>query len=267
MTSQYSEPEAVVAESQKKLVSISVVSHGQASLVAELIADIDRYGGSQLELILTLNFGEDLPFDTSHYTFPIRIIRNSIPKGFGANHNAAFRIAHGKYFCVANPDIRFSSDVFTHLVSVFQQEVGAGVVAPLVRSPTGSVEDSARRFPGITTPFLRFVRRNAMPDYPVITTRFEPDWVAGMFMLFPADVYAALGGFNEHYFLYYEDIELCARLRLAGYQVVVEPRAVIVHAARRDSHRKLRYLRWHLSSALRFFTSSVYRRIISRTRK
>jgi N-acetylglucosaminyl-diphospho-decaprenol L-rhamnosyltransferase len=82
-----------------------------------------------------------------------------------------------------------------------------------------------------------------------------------MFMVFNRAVFDQVGGFNERYFLYYEDVELCARLQLAGLRVVVKPGAQVVHHAQRSSHRNLKYLRWHVGSLLRFLTSSEYRQL------
>jgi GT2 family glycosyltransferase len=80
-------------------------------------------------------------------------------------------------------------------------------------------------------------------------------------MLFPRQVFEQLHGFDERYFLYYEDVDMCGRLQLAGYKVAVCPQAQIVHHAQRSSHRSLKYLRWHLASMLRFFFSPVYRQL------
>jgi hypothetical protein len=90
------------------------------------------------------------------------------------------------------------------------------------------------------------------------------DWVAGMFMLFPRTVFAQLNGFDEDYFLYYEDVDLCGRLALAGWRVVVCPASRVVHHAQRSSHRSLTYLRWHITSMLHFFLSPVYRQLCRR---
>ena len=80
-------------------------------------------------------------------------------------------------------------------------------------------------------------------------------------MLFPSGIFERLGGFDERYFLYYEDVDICGRLRLQGHEVVLCPQAKVTHHAQRTSHRSVRYLRWHLTSMLRFFFSSVYRRL------
>jgi len=95
--------------------------------------------------------------------------------------------------------------------------------------------------------------------------------VAGMFMLIPTKIFQRIGGFDERYFLYYEDVDLCARLRVSGHVVRFCPNARVVHEARRQSHRSLRYLRWHITSMLRFFFSSAYlsvmwKRIVDRVR-
>ena len=93
---------------------------------------------------------------------------------------------------------------------------------------------------------------------------FYPDWVAGMFMLFPHEVFQNIGGFDERYFLYYEDVDLCARLTLANYRILLCSTVSVVHDARRSSHKNLRYMRLHLTSMLRFFFSSVYRKLQQR---
>jgi GT2 family glycosyltransferase len=74
-----------------------------------------------------------------------------------------------------------------------------------------------------------------------------------MFMLFRADAFRAAGGFDEAYFLYYEDANICWRLGAAGKRVLFEPRTEVVHDARRRSRRDPAHARHHLASALRFF--------------
>jgi hypothetical protein len=84
---------------------------------------------------------------------------------------------------------------------------------------------------------------------------FSPDWVAGMFMLFRNELFREIGGFDERYFLYYEDVDLCFRLRQHGYDVVLVPDARAAHFAQRQSHRNPRYLLWHVRSLVRFLLS------------
>ncbi len=127
--------------------SISIVSHSQGSLVANLLADIERFCACEkLCVVLTLNLPEQLPFTADSFSFSMKIICNTAPQGFAANHNQAFAQITGEYFCVMNPDIRFSSDPFPSLLECLKNPV-VGVTAPLVLGETGEIEDSARHFP------------------------------------------------------------------------------------------------------------------------
>lgn len=245
-------------------ISISVVSHSQIALVAELLRGLEQHcSNSSFELILTLNRDETLPFVLDSFSYPVKLVRNIRHLGFGANHNQAFKQASGRYFCVINPDIRLNGNPFAALLSCLDNS-SVGVVAPLVMNENGELEDSARRFP---TPFGilgKLFGRGWGPDYALDSAPVYPDWVGGMFMLFPRDVFERLGGFDERYFLYYEDVDICARLRLSGHEAVLCPQAAVVHHAQRHSHRNFRYLGWHLKSMVRFFLSPVYRRLRSR---
>lgn len=245
-------------------ISVSIVSHGQGALVADLLADLAaRCPTTALEVLLTLNLPEALPFDPTQFPFPMQVITNATPLGFGANHNQAFARAAGDYFCVLNPDIRFSSDPFAPLRAALR-DPSVGLAAPRVVNAAGAQEDSARRFPSPWGILMKALGLGRGEPHAVELHPVYPDWAAGMFLLLPAPRFAALGGFDTRYFLYYEDVDLSARLRLAGYRVVVTPAATVVHAAQRASHRKLRYLRWHLGSMLRFFCSPVYWRLLWR---
>lgn len=246
------------------MISISVVSHGQGDLVGRVLADLAGFvDATRFEVILTQNIPEQLPFSVEDFPYPVRIVANSSPKGFGANHNAAFRFADGEWFCVMNPDIRLNGNPFPDLL-VCLANPGVGVAAPLVLGVQGEIEDSARRFPSPLKILCKALGGCKGSDYAITDSPVRPDWVGGMFMLFPSSVYEKAGGFDERYFLYYEDVDLCARLRLLGNEIILCPRAKVVHHARRSSHRNLRYLRWHMGSMMRFFFSRVYWHVLYR---
>ena len=251
-----------IAVEQSPEISISVVSHAQIQLIGCLLHDINQHcRASLIELILTLNLDETLPFAADSFVFPIKVIRNPIPIGFAANHNQAFTYAAGRFFCVMNPDVRLNDNPFKALLTCLQDS-SVGVAAPLVLSENGTVEDSARRFPTPLKIFCKALGRCKGSDYLVKNNPIFPDWVGGMFMLFRRDVFKKLGGFDQRYFLYYEDVDLCARLRLKGYEVVLCPDAKVVHLARRSSHNSFQYLKWHLMSMMQFFCSSLFLKIL-----
>jgi GT2 family glycosyltransferase len=243
------------------VISISIVSHLQAALIKDLLADIashcHRY---PLEVILTLNLPEELAFNPERFSFPVIVHRNTVPQGFAANQNQAFAQSSGQFFCVLNPDIRIQQDVFPALLTCLQTS-NVGVAAPLVMDDQGMLEDSARRFPTPLTILCKAFGGCKGSDYDVQSGTTHPDWVGGMFMLLRREVFAEAGGFDERYFMYYEDVNLCARLRLRGYEVNLCPDVSVVHLAQRHSHRSLRYMRWHLASMARFFCSASFLKI------
>jgi N-acetylglucosaminyl-diphospho-decaprenol L-rhamnosyltransferase len=234
------------------MLCVSIVSHGQGNLIKPLLQDIAAHCDlKNLTVILTLNVPESLPFDPSALPVKIQTIHNNSPNGFGANHNAAFKFNSAKYFCVLNPDVRFECDPFPVLLDTLADPT-VGLVAPLVLGPDGGIEDNARRFPTA----LSMIKKALLPirntDYEVGSDQVFPDWVAGMFMLWRAEVFERLRGFDEGFFLYYEDVDVCARLRQTGLRIAMTPDVRVIHHARRSSHGSLRYMRWHLKSLLRY---------------
>lgn len=235
------------------VISISVVSHGQGGLVADFLSDLAAVGdATRFEVILTRNIPERLPFSVGDFPYPVKIIENDTPKGFGANHNAAALLVEDKWFCVINPDVRMPEDPFPQLLTEIEQH-NAAVIAPVVLSPNGQIEDSIRRFPTPTFLALKMLgKKSGRYPFKLGDDTFAADWVGGMFMLFRAEDYRRIGGFDEDFFLYYEDVDICARLRKAGHEVLACPKAQVIHEARRASHHNLRYTRWHIASMVRY---------------
>jgi GT2 family glycosyltransferase len=236
-------------------ITVSLVSHGHGAMVQTIVAQLLRLP-DVAKIFLTLNIPEQL---TIHEDLRVIIIHNQAPKGFGANHNAAFLQCATSHFCVINPDVTLQSDVFPQLLACLHQ-TDAALVAPLVCSPSGALEDSMRTFPtlgGLIRKALGHGDGTYAPAQCSVT--FSPDWVAGMFMLFDSQAFAALRGFDEGFFLYYEDVDICARVWAAGNKVVACTDVRVIHDAQRASRRKLQYMFWHAKSLLRYLLKHVGR--------
>jgi len=239
---------------------ISIVSHKQGDLVYPLLNDLQRFCSEiPMEVILTMNVPEKISFKKSDFGFKLEMLENEHPKGFGANHNAAFKLRSSRFFCTLNPDLRLNQDPFSPLFLLCKDEK-IGAMAPLIINKEQGIEDSARRLPTPARLLKRYFwkPKHDMLDYQIEDRVVFSDWVAGIFMLFSSSVFSEMNGFDERYFLYFEDVDLCSRLRLAGYQIVLDPRISVVHNARRDSHKNFQFLRWHILSGMRFFSSRVF---------
>jgi N-acetylglucosaminyl-diphospho-decaprenol L-rhamnosyltransferase len=234
-------------------ITLSIVSHGQNALALHLLSDIARWCNSDVEIVLTENVVDSVPLDKGSRPQRITLIRNDRVKGFAANHNAAFRHCTSAYYCVANPDVRLVEDPFPPLLDSLASDK-VSVAGPLVRNPAGLIEDSARRFPSVGSLLGKAMGGSSGPDYPTDRGPLNVDWVAGMFMLFDSESYRRIGGFDEGYFLYYEDVDICRRLRNAGRSIIYDPRSAIIHDARRGSRRNARLALHHAASVYRFLS-------------
>ena len=229
----------------------SIVSHGQLSLVRSFLEDYRALGLHRFPIILTINIPEDESVLGEFLDLPITILRNSLPKGFGDNHNAAFEVFESRFFVVINPDIRLVELRMEVLLSLFGDE-SIGAVAPIVLDGSGVVQDSVRRFPTVSRLLSRALLGRRSADYVLEEAPVDIDWAAGMFLVFRSSSFRRVAGFDGRYFMYMEDADICRRLRQAGIRTVACPLVSVIHQAQRASRRELRHLRWHLASAFRF---------------
>lgn len=234
-------------------LTLSIVSHGQAVLVRSLLQDLKNIDQSLIDVIITINIPED---EVGFGDLPssVRLIRNNEPKGFGANHNAAFHHAKGRYFAIVNPDIRLPNfDALCLIQPLEDWRVGA--VAPRVMNSLGGCEDSARRFPSILGLLRRAILKERKLDYTNVGRPTNVDWVAGMFVVFRREAFASVQGFDDRrFFMYFEDVDICRRLKEAGWAITLQPLTQVVHDAQRASRGSPRHFYWHVSSAVRYFT-------------
>ncbi|RLD05740.1 MAG: glycosyltransferase family 2 protein [Chloroflexi bacterium] len=243
------------------LLTLSIVSHGDTEKIQELLASLRQHESPQeIQLLITDNLGDDLPDLPPASWASLTILRNKKKMGFAHNHNQAFRHATGEYFCVLNPDILFTETIFPHLIDRLERK--AAIISPLIFDSADTLQDSFRQFP---TP-AELLRRK-LPGYrftPLLPDEqglIHPDWLAGMFLLMRRKSYKKLGGFDEKYYLYFEDVDFCARARDLNLLPLVDTNLQVQHNAQRASRKQIRYLLWHLQSAIRFFRSPVYQEI------
>uniref|UniRef100_A0A7V3UZP9 Glycosyltransferase n=1 Tax=candidate division WOR-3 bacterium TaxID=2052148 RepID=A0A7V3UZP9_UNCW3 len=189
-------------------------------------------------------------------------------RGYGAAANQGVQVAQGDFVAVANPDVEFLPGAVSQLVRFLRENERAGVVAPQLFYPDGMPQPSCRRLPrlryvfaGRRSPLLRLFPHFAPAReflYLDVWKRAEPvevEAVIGTVMFFRRVAYQEVGGFDERYFMFAEDMDICERLQAHGWQVFLEPRARVVHyygAVRRRWRRQTEYQR--VRALHRFFT-------------
>jgi hypothetical protein len=230
------------------MVTVSIVSHGHGGMVWGLVSQLLSCP-EVAQVVVTCNIPESCPIPLPG---PVELITNAQPKGFGANHNAAFMLARSECFCILNPDVELLGNPFPGLLAEMRIR-NAALAAPMAKNRQGGIEDNFRSFPTLFSLGQRLLGLDRISYvYQNDSTSFSPDWVGGMFMLIPAHWYARLQGFDERYFLYYEDVDLCARLRNLGGNIIACPAVAIVHDGTRASHRNGQHFLWHVCSMARY---------------
>ena len=172
-----------------------------------------------------------------------RIVRARKNLGYGTAVNRGAALLTAPFVLVVNPDIVLDSDAVDVLATRLEAESDVAVVGPSIRDLRGAAYPSARTFPsfsvgaghafvGLFWPENRWTKRyrgGVAPDAPEDRSTREVDWVSGACALVRREAFEAVGGFDEGYFMYVEDLDLCWRLRRAGWRVLFEPAASVVH--------------------------------------
>jgi N-acetylglucosaminyl-diphospho-decaprenol L-rhamnosyltransferase len=204
----------------------------------------------------------------------VRVMRSGRNLGYGAGANRGVAVLDDDYVLVCNPDVVVHAGAVEVLIGSLDSDASAGIAGPRILEPDGSRYPSARAFPssidavghallGAVRPGNRFTRRYRRDDLSVDRVS-TVDWVSGACFLARRSLFEALGGFDEGYFMYLEDTDLCFRASRAGYRVLYAPEAVVSHLQGLSTGRRpYRMLVAHHRSALRFAarTTTGWRRV------
>jgi N-acetylglucosaminyl-diphospho-decaprenol L-rhamnosyltransferase len=189
----------------------------------------------------------------------VEVIRRSSNDGFGAAANTGIRSTSSSLVALLNPDIRFSHDDVPARLAHRFADPRVGLAAPKLLLPGGMAQDSARAVP---TPLDLILRRRlqrvrgAIRPAQVATV----PWVVGACVVLRRCAFDDVGGFDERFFLYFEDVDLCVRLSHAGWKVLMDPEVSVLHHHRAASRKSIfgRSTRQHVRSAIRFYRTHPY---------
>jgi len=227
----------------------------------------DDFAGHAWEAIVVDNASVDDSWAAITAFGPrVRLIRNTTNVGFSRGVNQGLAATTAPYVLIMNPDCRLVAGAVASLHTALDGNTGCAIVGPRILNPDGSVQGSARGDPDMLTglfgrtqilrrhlPFASASKRNVVVDDAVRSGQLSVvvDWVSGACMLARRDALAIVKGFDERYFLYWEDADLCRRLRTHGYHVRFVPGATAIHRVGQSSRTAKR-------ASLRAFHDSAY---------
>jgi hypothetical protein len=248
-------------------VSVIVVNYKSYAELDACLASLRPRGDEVLQEILVVDNASTASLLRSLAgSHPgVRFLPQSENLGFAAGTNEGVRHAGGAFFLLVNPDSVVVGEAVATLANYLNSHPDVAIVGPRVYDSDGTVQRSARSFPspltalfGRTSLMTRVwpgnpISRRNLPADDRTTEPLEVDWVAGSCLMVRADAFRSVGGFDERFFLYWEDADLCLRLRSVGWRIVHLPSAAVVHQAGRSSrHAAARSIIAFHRSALRY---------------
>ena len=249
-------------------VAAVVVNYESGEALVRCVGDLDDAGLG--DLVVVDNGSSDGSLAEARHAVPgLEVVVPGRNLGYGAAVNRGVAATQAPLVLVCNPDLEVPPEAVGALVTALDADPGRALVGPLIRTPGGDRYPSARRFPsmvdaaghallGLFAPDNRFTRayqRSELDAAPVEVSR--ADWVSGACFLVRRDAFEAVGGFDESYFMYAEDVDLCWRLGRAGWSVAYAPTAEVTHLQGRSTDRHpYRMILEHHRSLLRFASRS-----------
>ncbi|MDQ1681394.1 MAG: hypothetical protein QOI42_2253 [Frankiaceae bacterium] len=255
-------------------VTVAIVSYECRSLLAECLRRLpEAIAPYTFEVVVSDNASTDGTVGWLRAECPdVRVVEMGGNVGFSRANNAAFAIAGGRYVVVLNPDTEPDASALALLIRYADEHPGSGMYAPHLVNTDGTDQRTARSFPTMSAavfgrrspltklwpanPWSRRYLRSGAPA--TGTAAYDVDWVSGACMLVPASTLTTVGGFDERYFMYWEDADWCHRIWNAGLPVTVVPTARVVHhegGSRRGWPARL-VIAFH-ASAFRYWRSHV----------
>ena len=251
-------------------LAVVIVNFNAGEHLRSCIASVYAASGDlALEVVVVDNASRDGSATRAAEDHPaVRVVENPVNRGFAAAANRGIRETEAPFILLLNPDAEIVGGSLDTFLKVAAERPRVGALGALVRNPDGSIQPSARRVPGLgeglvhaflgqVAPDNRWSRSYTMADWDRSSER-EVEWVSGSAMLLRRGAVEAVGGFDEGFFMYVEDVDLCTRLRQKGWRVAFSPELEAVHevGVSASSHpRRMAYE--HSRSIYRYFTKHV----------
>jgi N-acetylglucosaminyl-diphospho-decaprenol L-rhamnosyltransferase len=246
-------------------LAVVVVNYNAGEYVARCVRSVfEGAGGAELDVLVIDNASHDGSARAARAAEPrIRLTENASNRGLSAAWNQGAADTDAPWILFLNPDAEIWSGTLSAFVKVGEEHPRVAVLGPVVRNADGSIYESGRVVPTVGQavghaflgPFLpsnRFTRAYRQAGWDRLQER-EVDWVSGACMLIRRTAFEAVGGFDEGFFLYGEELDLTTRLRRAGWGVLYTPELEIVHEGAVSTGRSRRTHLMHSASIYRYF--------------
>ncbi len=215
-------------------LTVSIVNYNGGNYLLKALESLRKTKDVSMEIYVVDNASTDDSIKKAQKKFPkVHYILNPENLGFGKAHNQVLEKLETEYCLILNPDVKFGENIIPEMVKFMDENPEVGAATPEIVLPDGKIDLTAHR--GLPTPWASFKYFFLKDDslYHLSKSDFskphEVDAISGSFLLTKKEVLGKSGIFDEDYFMYAEDIDLCFRIRQAGYKVMYVPTLSILH--------------------------------------
>ncbi len=222
-------------------LSIVILTCNQRDLTLRCLASLESVMSEAREIIVVDNGSTDGTADAIHSRYPtIRQVRHATNIGVAAGRNSGLRIARGEYLMILDNDTIVNPTAINGLLDFLKNNQDVGLVAPLLCSPAGRIQQSYKDYPGLGVKIRNVLLKKQRTSFAdrAPTEPIEPFYMIGAAQMFRADLYRRSKGLDEHIFYGPEDADFCMQIRKLGYRVVLNPSYTIVHDWQRSTTRR-----------------------------
>ena len=243
-------------------LSIAIVAYNDEEDVKKAVESIERCTPSFVEkkIYIIDNSTEENNLSKSFLKYDdVEYVKTPSNIGFGAGHNYIIPSLSSKYHAIVNPDIILESDAFSALIE-FMDENGCGMAVPKMTDEEGNLLSVYRRELTVFDMFIRMFLKGGFKKRRLYHTMqdmdfskpFKVPFAQGSFLVIRTDLFKELKGFDEQFFLYMEDADLCKRVHEKA-ELLYCPAATVIHKWEKGSHKSKALFKLHVSSMIKYF--------------
>lgn len=249
-------------------VSSTIVTYNNVNCIEDAVGTLlDSAKTTDLTLYVVDNGSTDGTVELLQEKFSsdprFVFIQNEKNIGFGAGHNVVLDILDSDYHCVVNPDVIIKDDILGKMTAYAEAHKNVVQLSPCIRFPDGQIQVLGKRYPHMWYLAASRLRRTKTEEptwllkhYAMLSKGtdhpFEIGNATGCFMFFRTSDFKAVGGFDERYFMYMEDVDITRQMKKRG-KVLYYPEAVVYHVWARDSKRNTKLKIIHIESLIKFY--------------
>ncbi len=249
-------------------VSIIIVSYNSQNFINDCLQSIQKYEGKDVEIIVVDNASSDKTLtEIKNSNVKVKLVSLNENLGYSKANNIGAKKASGEYLFFLNPDTKLLMNTTDKLIQIFAENINIGLVAPKLVEPSGKTQPSVRKLPTILGAIKEYLfkKEHEYEQFaPTTNSNIVVEVVYAGAVLITKKIWSKINGFDEKFFLYFEDIDLCRKLKINSFIVIYAPSISVLHQVGGSSNSLTQKYLEHSSALYHGFLKSFMLYLIIR---